>query len=183
MKSFSSLLVFTLGSFEITPVPEHGASRSTLMDMLGSDFRASSHRIHGYSSPVESSHDSGKLATIVTADDDVADTQTSNVTNQTLGTLLVGIVGEDDTSVLEQRLIQMTLDNQVTARGYKTHIHHGRAVSGLSTRGRGHIKNSLISIHTHSLVYIATQRTHASKTYGCGESAMTGKKDAAAWIM
>lgn len=51
-------------------------------------------------SPVKTTHDSGKLATVVAADDDVANAQTSNVTNQTLGTLLVGIVGEDNTGVL-----------------------------------------------------------------------------------
>lgn len=100
MKSFSSLLVFTLGSFEMTPVPEHGASRSTLINL--SDSHVQLELMRGHGSPVESSHNSGKLTTIVAADDDVADSQTSNVTNQTLGTLLVGIVGEDDTSILQQ---------------------------------------------------------------------------------
>lgn len=77
---------------------------------------------------VKATHDPGELTRIVVAYDDVPRAQSVNVTNQTLGTLLAGIVREDHTGVLHQR----------------------RHMGGLATGSRGHIENTLALLGAES---------------------------------
>ena len=77
---------------------------------------------------VEATHGFRELSGIVVGNDDVLATQTVNVTDQTLGTRLVGIVGDDQALVL----------------------HHGRHVRDLSTGGRGHIQTPLARLGVKS---------------------------------
>ncbi|GKT87051.1 hypothetical protein Ct61P_04901 [Colletotrichum tofieldiae] len=88
--------------------------------VLGNDTGTRAGRIEKHT--VETAHGLGELASVVVGDDDVAGAETVDVTNETLGTLLAGIVGDNDTRVL----------------------HHGGHVRGLSTGGGGHIQHALV---------------------------------------
>ncbi|GKT57010.1 hypothetical protein ColTof3_04349 [Colletotrichum tofieldiae] len=88
--------------------------------VLGNDTGTRAGRIEKHT--VETAHGLGELASVVVGDDDVAGAEAVDVTNETLGTLLAGIVGDNDTRVL----------------------HHGGHVRGLSTGGGGHIQHALV---------------------------------------
>lgn len=98
MKSFSSLFVLTEGSLAMTPVPVAVSTEQTEGQYDGLTGAGGIKQ-----DPVETTHHAGELASIVIAHNSVPRTETVNVADKTLGTLLVGIVRKDDTSVLHQR--------------------------------------------------------------------------------
>jgi len=128
--------------------------------------------------PVKPSHHPRKLARIVIADNDVLHLQVSqklnrdsagrpypsaeavDVANQTLGTSLAGIVGEDDTSVLHQR----------------------RHVRRLTTGSCGHLQGTT-RLALWWLEQGIQELTSRQRSFSWGQSAMTGRNEDAACRM
>lgn len=94
--------------------------------VLGDDASARARGIEQDS--VKAAHGLGELPSVVVGDDDVGGTEAVNVTNETLGTSLVGIVGNDDSSIL----------------------HHCGHVGCFTTGSGGHIQNPLILLGVES---------------------------------
>ena len=108
---------------------------------------------------VETTHDLGELERRVVADDGVAHAQTVDVTDQTLGTLLASIVGEDASSVL----------------------HQGSQMRCLTTGRSGHIQHALVLLgrksHNGKERGRSLQNVVASEVLGGGTERHLGVED------
>lgn len=90
--------------------------------VLRDDTRSTTRRVEENS--VEAAHDLGELATVVIADDDVLAPEAVDVGGERLGAGLVGVVGEDETGVLEE----------------------GGDVGRLAAGGGGHVEHALVGL-------------------------------------
>jgi hypothetical protein len=102
---------------------------------------------------VETTHDLGELECRVVADDGVAHAQTVDVTDQTLGTLLAGIVGEDASSVLHQGSQMRCLTT-----GRSGHIEHALVLLGRKGHDGEERGRSLQNVVTSEVLGSGTKR-------------------------
>ncbi|KAL0941007.1 uncharacterized protein CTRU02_203770 [Colletotrichum truncatum] len=102
---------------------------------------------------VETAHGLRELTSVVVGDDDVASTQTVNVTDQTLGTLLAGIVGNDHAGVLHHRGHVRRLTT-----GSGGHIQHTLVLLGLESHDGEERRGSLQDVVAGEVLGSGTQR-------------------------